>query len=86
MKRHVGGRFVCVLKECAVSKLVAVAGGGDPHFMMELSTLPFPLCFDVNGLAGEAYCLLRDPATGMMTAPELLWGFFFGNSAVELVS
>ncbi|XP_076469052.1 inter-alpha-trypsin inhibitor heavy chain H3-like [Babylonia areolata] len=46
-------------------------GGGDPHFMMELSTLPYPLCFDVDGHTGEAFQVLRDPQIGLAVNVEL---------------
>ena len=47
--------------------------------MMELSTLPFPICFDVDGLAGEAYCLLRDPTIGTMVAGTISSLFYVNN-------
>ncbi|KAK7490609.1 hypothetical protein BaRGS_00018212 [Batillaria attramentaria] len=47
------------------------SGGGDPHFMMEMKSLRYPLCFDVDGPAGQVFQLLRDPDTGLTVNVEL---------------
>ncbi|XP_029649906.1 inter-alpha-trypsin inhibitor heavy chain H5-like [Octopus sinensis] len=36
----------------------------DPHFIVELPTLEFPLCFEVLANSGQNILLLDDPATG----------------------
>ncbi|XP_014768327.1 inter-alpha-trypsin inhibitor heavy chain H5 [Octopus bimaculoides] len=36
----------------------------DPHFIVELPTLEFPLCFEVLAKSGQNILLLDDPATG----------------------
>ena len=51
---------------------VLLAGGGDPHFMVEMGTLPYPLCFDVNGEDGDYFQLLRDPQSGIVYVLQLI--------------
>ncbi|KAK7490573.1 hypothetical protein BaRGS_00018176, partial [Batillaria attramentaria] len=53
------------------SELKDDSGGGDPHFVMEMKSLHYPLCFDVNGPAGQVFQLLKDPDTGLTVNVEL---------------
>lgn len=49
-------------------------GGGDPHFMIELGSLPYPVCYDVSGKTGDVFRLLRDPETGLTVNVQLSEG------------
>ncbi|CAC5406710.1 unnamed protein product [Mytilus coruscus] len=36
-------------------------GGGDPHFMLRIYGIEFPLCFDVDACDGDVIRMLKDP-------------------------
>ncbi|XP_052059436.1 inter-alpha-trypsin inhibitor heavy chain H3-like isoform X8 [Mytilus californianus] len=36
-------------------------GGGDPHFMLRIYGIEFPLCFDVDARDGDVIRMLKDP-------------------------
>ncbi|XP_046333950.2 inter-alpha-trypsin inhibitor heavy chain H3-like isoform X4 [Haliotis rufescens] len=40
-------------------------GGFDPHFMVFMESLKYPVCFDVQGEEGEIYQLVHDPNTDL---------------------
>ncbi|XP_067683851.1 inter-alpha-trypsin inhibitor heavy chain H3-like [Haliotis asinina] len=40
-------------------------GGGDPHFMMFMEGLKYPICFDLLGKDKEIYQLIHDPHTDL---------------------
>ncbi|XP_041349325.1 inter-alpha-trypsin inhibitor heavy chain H3-like [Gigantopelta aegis] len=49
-------------------------GGGDPHFMVKMEGLTYPICFDVRGHDGEIYQLVRDPITDLTINTKLKKG------------
>ncbi|XP_052059433.1 inter-alpha-trypsin inhibitor heavy chain H3-like isoform X5 [Mytilus californianus] len=36
-------------------------GGGDPHFMLRINGIEFPICFDVDARDGDVIRMLKDP-------------------------
>ncbi|XP_076447829.1 inter-alpha-trypsin inhibitor heavy chain H4-like [Babylonia areolata] len=49
-------------------------GGGDPHFMVEMTSLSYPLCYDITGDTGDVFRLLRDPQSGLTVNVEISRG------------
>ncbi|XP_076107906.1 inter-alpha-trypsin inhibitor heavy chain H3-like isoform X2 [Mytilus galloprovincialis] len=40
-------------------------GGGDPHFMLRINGIEFPICFDVDARDGDVIRMLKDPIAGI---------------------
>ncbi|XP_071156876.1 inter-alpha-trypsin inhibitor heavy chain H3-like [Mytilus edulis] len=40
-------------------------GGGDPHFMLKINGIEFPICFDVDTRDGDVIRMLKDPIAGI---------------------
>ncbi|VDI01986.1 Hypothetical predicted protein [Mytilus galloprovincialis] len=40
-------------------------GGGDPHFMLRIKGIEYPICFDVDAVEGDVIKILKDPLSGM---------------------
>ncbi|XP_063438872.1 inter-alpha-trypsin inhibitor heavy chain H2-like [Mytilus trossulus] len=40
-------------------------GGGDPHFMLRIDSLDFPVCFDIDAVEGDVIRMLKDPISGI---------------------
>ncbi|CAC5406701.1 unnamed protein product [Mytilus coruscus] len=40
-------------------------GGGDPHFMLKIEGIEYPICFDVDAGDGDVIQILKDPLLGM---------------------
>ncbi|XP_052059440.1 inter-alpha-trypsin inhibitor heavy chain H3-like [Mytilus californianus] len=40
-------------------------GGGDPHFMVKIEGIEYPICFDVDAGDGDVIQILKDPLLGM---------------------
>ncbi|CAG2250625.1 unnamed protein product [Mytilus edulis] len=40
-------------------------GGGDPHFMLRINGIKFPICFDVDARDGDVIRMLKDPIAGI---------------------
>ncbi|XP_071156829.1 inter-alpha-trypsin inhibitor heavy chain H3-like isoform X1 [Mytilus edulis] len=40
-------------------------GGGDPHFMLRINGIKFPVCFDVDTRDGDVIRMLKDPIAGI---------------------
>ncbi|CAG2250628.1 unnamed protein product [Mytilus edulis] len=42
-------------------------GGGDPHFMLRINGIKFPICFDVDARDGDVIRMLKDPIAAWTT-------------------
>lgn len=43
-----------------------ISGGGDPHFMLRINGVEFPVCFDIIAHEGDVLQMLKDPITGTL--------------------
>lgn len=44
-----------------------VLAGGDPHFMIRIHGMEYPLCFDLHANPGEVLRILADQESGLHT-------------------
>lgn len=47
--------------------LTNVVAGGDPHFMIRIHGMEYPLCFDLNANPGDVLRILADKQSGLPT-------------------
>ncbi|XP_052059435.1 inter-alpha-trypsin inhibitor heavy chain H3-like isoform X7 [Mytilus californianus] len=40
-------------------------GGGDPHFMLRINSIEFPICFDIDARNGDVIRMLKDQIAGI---------------------
>uniref|UniRef100_A0A8D0D3Y5 Inter-alpha-trypsin inhibitor heavy chain H3 n=1 Tax=Sander lucioperca TaxID=283035 RepID=A0A8D0D3Y5_SANLU len=51
---------------------VSPAVDGDPHFMIELPERDDALCFNINGIPGTIFNLVRDPEQGILVNGQII--------------
>lgn len=47
-------------------------GGGDPHFMLRIDSLDFPVCFDIDTREGDVIRMLKDPISGITINSDIV--------------
>ena len=44
-----------------------LSADNDPHFVVQVSGIKLPLCFDIHGKHGDVFSLIRDETSGKWT-------------------